>query len=202
MTGSAGGRETSLYAAVKEHLERSGYEAKGEVCGCDIVAVRPGEPPFLVITELKLGLTLPGRRGLTTLARGLVADLLLPGLLRIVGHSLPPPTTYAHDAALPSAMLPKGRANGLKRALSWYHRSTTSTAKRDLDSRKSRLGRTPRPRTEHRIVADDPYQAAGRRANAPGPAQEAVLPCHETVSRATARGDEHSCADRRADGRS
>ncbi len=51
-------RETSLYAAVKEHLERSGYEAKGEVCGCDIVAVRPGEPPFLVVTELKLGFTL------------------------------------------------------------------------------------------------------------------------------------------------
>ncbi|TDH60802.1 hypothetical protein E2C06_20100 [Dankookia rubra] len=50
--------ETSLYAAVKAHLERLSYEAKGEVCGCDIVAVRPGEAPFLVITELKLGLTL------------------------------------------------------------------------------------------------------------------------------------------------
>ena len=50
--------ETSLYAAVKAHLERLGYEAKGEICGCDIVAVRPGEPPFLIITELKLGFTL------------------------------------------------------------------------------------------------------------------------------------------------
>ena len=50
--------ETSLYSAVKAHLERLGYEAKGEVCGCDIVAVRPGERPFLVITELKLGFTL------------------------------------------------------------------------------------------------------------------------------------------------
>src|SRR3954464_7449880 len=50
--------ETSLYAAVKAHLERLGYAAKGEVCGCDIVAVRPGEPPFLVITELKMGFTL------------------------------------------------------------------------------------------------------------------------------------------------
>ena len=28
--------ETSLYAAVKAHLERLGYEAKGEVCGCDL----------------------------------------------------------------------------------------------------------------------------------------------------------------------
>ena len=58
MTEAARARETSLYAAVKEHLERLGYQAKGEVCGCDIVAVRPGEPPFLVVTELKLGFTL------------------------------------------------------------------------------------------------------------------------------------------------
>lgn len=50
--------EASLYTAVKAHLESLGYAAKGEVCGCDIVAVRPGEPPFLVITEMKLGFTL------------------------------------------------------------------------------------------------------------------------------------------------
>jgi hypothetical protein len=60
--------ETSLYAAVKRFLERQGYEAKGEVCGCDIVAVRPGERPFLVITELKMALTL---------------DLLLQGVDRL-----------------------------------------------------------------------------------------------------------------------
>lgn len=52
------GAETTLYAAVKAHLERLGYEAKGEVCGCDIVAIKPGEPPFLVITELKMTFTL------------------------------------------------------------------------------------------------------------------------------------------------
>jgi hypothetical protein len=51
-------RETSLYAAVKRHLEALGYVAKGEICGCDIVGIRPGEPPFVVITELKLGLSL------------------------------------------------------------------------------------------------------------------------------------------------
>ncbi|WP_426954964.1 DUF2161 family putative PD-(D/E)XK-type phosphodiesterase [Muricoccus radiodurans] len=50
--------ETSLYDAVKAHLTGLGYEAKGEVCGCDIVAVRAGEPPFLVITELKMAFTL------------------------------------------------------------------------------------------------------------------------------------------------
>jgi len=50
--------ETSLYDAVKAFLEAQGFVAKGEVCGCDIVAVRPGEPPILVITELKMTLTL------------------------------------------------------------------------------------------------------------------------------------------------
>ena len=50
--------ETSLYQAVKAHLERLGYTAKGEICGCDIVALKPGEPPFLVITELKMAFTL------------------------------------------------------------------------------------------------------------------------------------------------
>ena len=43
-----------MYAAVKRFLEQQGFDAKGEVIGCDIVAVRPGEPPMLVICELKL----------------------------------------------------------------------------------------------------------------------------------------------------
>ena len=50
--------ETSLYDAVKAFLERLGFEVKGEVCGCDIVGVRADEPPVVVITELKMTLTL------------------------------------------------------------------------------------------------------------------------------------------------
>ena len=50
--------ETRLYAAIKAFLEAQGFAAKGEVCGCDVVAVRPGEPPVLVICELKLGFNL------------------------------------------------------------------------------------------------------------------------------------------------
>ena len=50
--------ETRLYAAVKAFLEAQGFSAKGEVGGCDVVAVRPGEPPVLVICEMKLGLNL------------------------------------------------------------------------------------------------------------------------------------------------
>ena len=51
-------RETSLYIPVKRHLERLGFEVKGEVCGCDLVALRDGEPPVVVIGELKLAFNL------------------------------------------------------------------------------------------------------------------------------------------------
>jgi hypothetical protein len=51
-------RETSLYIPVKRHLERLGFEVKGEVCGCDLVALRDGEPPVVVVGELKLAFNL------------------------------------------------------------------------------------------------------------------------------------------------
>jgi hypothetical protein len=53
-----GFRESSLYAAVKAHLLRLGLDPKGEVLGCDVVAIRAGDPPFLVVAELKAGFTL------------------------------------------------------------------------------------------------------------------------------------------------
>ena len=50
--------ETSLYPAVKTFLEAQGFTVKGEIRGCDVVAVRGDEPPMLVICELKMGLSL------------------------------------------------------------------------------------------------------------------------------------------------
>ena len=49
-------REVELYAPVKAFLEAGGYDVKGEIAGCDVVAVRADEPP--VIVELKLTFTL------------------------------------------------------------------------------------------------------------------------------------------------
>ncbi len=49
--------ETDLYAPVKAFLESQGYEVKGEVNGCDAVAVRGAEPPLIV--ELKTRFSLP-----------------------------------------------------------------------------------------------------------------------------------------------
>lgn len=51
-----GVREVDLYAPVKAFLEARGYDVKGEIAGCDLVAVRADEPPLIV--ELKLAFTL------------------------------------------------------------------------------------------------------------------------------------------------
>jgi hypothetical protein len=50
--------ESALYAPVKRFLEAQGFQVKGEVCGCDLVALRGDEPPRVVIGELKLRFSL------------------------------------------------------------------------------------------------------------------------------------------------
>ncbi len=50
--------EADLYAPIKSFLERQGYEVKGEVEDCDIVAVRADEPPVVVELKLQLNLSL------------------------------------------------------------------------------------------------------------------------------------------------
>jgi hypothetical protein len=46
--------ETALYAPIKTFLESLGYAVKGEVGGCDVLGIAPGEPPVLIVCELKL----------------------------------------------------------------------------------------------------------------------------------------------------
>ena len=46
--------ETALYIPVKRFLENLGFTVKGEVGGCDIVAVKAGDPPLIIIGEFKL----------------------------------------------------------------------------------------------------------------------------------------------------
>ena len=50
--------ESTLYPPVKRFLEDLGFEVKGEVCGCDLVALDGKEPAAVVIGELKLTFTL------------------------------------------------------------------------------------------------------------------------------------------------
>jgi hypothetical protein len=43
---------------VKRFLESLGFQVKGEICGCDLVALRGEEPPLVVVGELKLAFNL------------------------------------------------------------------------------------------------------------------------------------------------
>ncbi|WP_442504180.1 DUF2161 domain-containing phosphodiesterase [Marinivivus vitaminiproducens] len=60
--------ETTLYLPVKRFLEARGFVVKGEVGGCDLVAIKGDGPPIVVIGELKLRFNL---------------DLLLQGVDRV-----------------------------------------------------------------------------------------------------------------------
>jgi hypothetical protein len=50
--------ETNLYLPVKRFLEGLGFQVKGEIGGCDIVALRRDAPPIVVVGELKLAFNL------------------------------------------------------------------------------------------------------------------------------------------------
>lgn len=50
--------ETTLYLPVKRFLEKLGFTVKGEIGGCDLVALNGDDPPIVVIGELKLAFNL------------------------------------------------------------------------------------------------------------------------------------------------
>jgi hypothetical protein len=50
--------ETSLYQPIKHYLETLGFTVKGEVCGCDLVAIGGDYPSVVVVGELKLSFSL------------------------------------------------------------------------------------------------------------------------------------------------
>jgi hypothetical protein len=123
--------ETSLYAPIKAFLEAQGYVAKGEVCGCDIVATRAGEPPILVIAELKMTVTLELLlQGVDRMAsadavflavqasrKGRDRDRRIRKLCRLLGFGLlavTPGTGFVEVLAGPEAYRP--RADGKRRA--------------------------------------------------------------------------------------
>lgn len=50
--------ETALYPPVKKFLEKLGFTVKGEIGGCDLVALSGDEPPIVIVGELKLSFNL------------------------------------------------------------------------------------------------------------------------------------------------
>ncbi|MFN5669277.1 MAG: hypothetical protein ACK47P_18800, partial [Bradyrhizobium sp.] len=50
--------ETTLYPPIKRFLEKLGFTVKGEIGGCDLVALSGDDPPVVVVGELKLAFNL------------------------------------------------------------------------------------------------------------------------------------------------
>ncbi len=135
--------ESSLYLPVKRFLETLGFEVKGEVCGCDLVALDMGSPAAVVIGELKLTFTLElilqavertaacdeiwlavraSRRG-----RGRESDRRVKKLCRLLGFGL-------------LSVLATGKVEVLVEPVPWQPRRDANRRSRIVDEHRRRQG--------------------------------------------------------------
>ena len=124
-------RETDLYPPVKAFLEAQGYAVKGEVDGCDLVAVRGDEPP--VIVELKAGFSLP------LVFQGITRQ----GLTDNVYLAVPPfsgRTTRRQDALALCRRLGLGLLAVRLDRLRWWRRCSTRLSTGRANARKGLCG--------------------------------------------------------------
>lgn len=168
--------ETNLYLPVKRYLERLGFEVKGEICGCDVVALDQGSPAALVIAELKLAFTLElvlqavdrtavcdevwlavraSKRG-----RGREADPRAKKLCRLLGFGL-------------LAVATSGKVDLLVEPVPWRPRSNARRRSRIVD--------------EHRRRQGDPAAGGSTRKPIMTAYRQQALGCAEVLARAPAR---------------
>ncbi len=135
--------ETTLYVPVKRFLERLGLEVKGEICGCDLVALDNGTPTAVVIGELKLTFTLElvlqavdrtavcdevwlavraSKRG-----RGREADARVKKLCKLLGFGL-------------LVVAANGRVDPLVEPVPWKPRSNAKRRSKIVNEHRRRLG--------------------------------------------------------------
>jgi hypothetical protein len=124
--------ETTLYAPVKLFLESLGFAVKGEIGGCDLLALREGEPPVVVVCELKLQfnleLVMQGvdraaasdevwlAARLSVRGKGRESDARFRNLCRRLGFGLLGVTATDHVEVLLSPMAPAPRRDPRRRS--------------------------------------------------------------------------------------
>jgi hypothetical protein len=133
--------ETSLYGPVKRYLETLGFTVKGEVCGCDLVALRGDELPIVVIGELKLSFSLDlvlqavDRTAacdevwlaVGAAARGRIRDPRVRKLCRLLGFGL-------------LGVSPTGAVEALIEPMHWRPRRDSKRRARLVDEHRRRIG--------------------------------------------------------------
>lgn len=143
--------ETALYPPVKRFLEKLGFEVKGEICGCDVVAVKGDAPPLVVITELKLTFNL---------------ELVLQGVDRIAAGD----EIWLAVQSSARGRLNDPRTRKLCRLLGFGLLGVTKRGRVDIliEPAPWRPRRDPRRRSqlldEHRRRHGDPVRGGGNRA--------------------------------------
>jgi hypothetical protein len=124
--------ETALYLPVKRFLENLGFTVKGEVGGCDLVALSADDPPIVVIGELKLSFNLElilqavDRAGacdevwiaakLSTRGKGRESDARYRNLCRRLGFGMLAITSTGHVEVIVAPPTTAPRRNPKKRS--------------------------------------------------------------------------------------
>jgi hypothetical protein len=168
--------ESSLYLPVKRFLEKLGFEAKGEICGCDLVALDGKQPTAVVVCELKLTFTLDlvlqgidrfaacdevwlavqaSRRG-----RGREHDPRVRKLCRLLGFGL-------------LSVSARGKIDVLVEPTAWHPRRDAKRRSRIVDEHRRRVG--------------DPATGGSTRQPIMTAYRQQALACAATLSRAPAR---------------
>lgn len=127
--------EIDLYGPVKALLEAQGYDVKGEIVGCDVVALRGVEPPVIVELKRKFGLDLV-MQGIDRLALSDAVYLAVgawPRRLALVRR-------LCRRVGLGLIVVTHGRAEVLLDPVPYAPRKNRRRAGRLLDEHRRRVG--------------------------------------------------------------
>jgi hypothetical protein len=168
--------ETALYLPVKRFLEKLGFTVKGEIGGCDLVALSANDPPVVVIGELKLSFNL---------------ELILQAVDRAAA---------ADEVWLAAKMSARGkgresdaRYRNLCRRLGFGMLGVTSTGDVEVLVKPPTTAPRRNPKKRSRLVAEhqrrkgDPVQGGSTRAPIMTAYRQQALACAAAMSRGPRR---------------
>jgi hypothetical protein len=167
--------ETNLYQPVKRFLESRGFEVKGEVCGCDLVALRGDEPPVVIVGELKLSFNL--ELVLQAVDRAAACDEVWLAVRASQGRGRERDPRARKLCRMVGLGLLSVSASG---AVEILVEPTAWSPRRD-GKRRSRLV------TEHQRRRGDPTTGGGARQPVMTAYRQQALACAEALSQAPAR---------------